>query len=41
MNYKYKDELKISSKGTEWIIKDVKFNVNINSARFSKSYLRK
>ncbi|MAJ43788.1 MAG: outer membrane lipoprotein-sorting protein [Candidatus Marinimicrobia bacterium] len=39
--YKYKDELKINSKGTEWIIKDVKFNVNINSARFSKSYLRK
>ena len=37
----YKDELKRNSKGTEWIIDDIEFNVNIPSSRFSKALLRK
>ena len=37
----YKDELKRNSKGTEWIIDDIEFDVNIPSSRFSKALLRK
>ena len=37
----YKDELKRNSKGTEWIIDNIEFNVNIPSSRFSKALLRK
>ena len=37
----YKDELKRNSKGTEWIIDNIKFDVNIPSSRFSKALLRK
>ena len=37
----YKDELKRNSRGTEWIIDDIEFDVNIPSSRFSKALLRK
>ena len=37
----YKDELKRNSKGTEWIIENIEFDVNIPSSRFSKALLRK
>ena len=37
----YKDELKRNSKGTEWIINDIKFNKKIPDSRFSKALLRK
>ena len=37
----YKDELKRNSKGTEWIIDDIEFDVNIPPSRFSKASLRK
>ena len=37
----YKDELKRNSKGTEWIIDNIDFDVNIPSSRFSKALLRK
>ena len=37
----YKDELKRNSKGTEWIIDDIKFDVEIPDSRFSKALLRK
>ena len=37
----YKDELKRNSKGTEWIIDDIEFDVNIPPSRFSKALLRK
>jgi outer membrane lipoprotein-sorting protein len=37
----FKDELKRNSKGTEWIIEDIKFDVNIPESRFSKALLRK
>ena len=37
----YKDELKRNSKGTEWVIDDIKFDVDIPDSRFSKSKLRK
>ena len=37
----FKDELKKNSKGTEWIIKDIKFNVDIPEEIFMKSKLRK
>tara|TARA_B100000941_G_C28508298_1_gene558833 strand:+ start:4425 stop:5165 length:741 start_codon:yes stop_codon:yes gene_type:complete len=40
-HYKYKDELKINSKGTEWIIKEIKFNEFISRDIFTKSSLRK
>ena len=39
--YKYKDELKRNSKGTEWIIDEVEFNTDIPESRFSKALLRK
>ena len=37
----YKDELKRNSRGTEWIINDIKFNKKIPDSRFSKALLRK
>ena len=37
----FKDELKSSSRGTEWIIEKVKFDEEIPESRFSKSGLRK
>ena len=37
----YKDELKRNSKGTEWIIDDIQFDVDIPDSRFSKALLRK
>jgi len=37
----YKDELKRNSKGTEWVIDDIRFDVDIPDSRFSKSKLRK
>ena len=39
--YLFKDELKRNSKGTEWHIDDIQFDVNIPDQRFSKSNLRK
>ena len=39
--YLFKDELKRNSKGTEWHIEDIQFDVNIPDKRFSKSNLRK
>ena len=37
----YKDELKRNSKGTEWVIDEIAFDVNIPDSRFSKALLRK
>jgi outer membrane lipoprotein-sorting protein len=37
----FKDELKRNSKGTEWVIDDIRFDVDIPDSRFSKSKLRK
>ena len=37
----FRDELKRNSKGTEWIIGDVEFDVEIPNSRFSKALLRK
>jgi len=37
----FKDELKRSSKGTEWHIDDIEFDVDIPESRFSKAKLRK
>ena len=37
----FKDELKRNSKGTEWVIDDIKFDVDIPDSRFSKAKLRK
>ena len=37
----YKDELKRNSKGTEWIIDEIEFDVDIPESRFSKARLRK
>ena len=37
----FKDELKRNSKGTEWIIDDIQFDVDIPDSRFSKALLRK
>ena len=37
----YKDELKRNSKGTEWIIDEIKFDTDIPKSRFSKALLRK
>jgi len=37
----FKDELKRNSKGTEWIIDAVEFNVAISESQFIKSQLRK
>ena len=37
----FRDELKRNSKGTEWIIDDIQFDVEIPNSRFSKALLRK
>ena len=37
----FKDELKKGSQGTEWIIEEISFNVDIPNSRFLKSNLRK
>jgi outer membrane lipoprotein-sorting protein len=37
----FKDELKRNSKGTEWRIDDIEFDVDIPESRFSKAKLRK
>ena len=37
----YKDELKRNSKGTEWIIDEIAFDIDIPEFRFSKALLRK
>ena len=37
----FKDALKRNSKGTEWIIEDIQFDVDIPDSRFSKALLRK
>ena len=37
----FKDELKRNSKGTEWHIEDIEFDVEIPESRFSKAKLRK
>ena len=37
----YKDELKRNSKGTEWVINKISFDINIPESRFSKAMLRK
>ena len=37
----FRDELKRNSKGTEWIIDDIEFDVKISDSRFSKALLRK
>ena len=37
----YKDELKRNSKGTEWIIDEIAFDIDIPKSRFSKALLRK
>ena len=37
----YKDELKRNSKGTEWIIDEIAFDIDISESRFSKALLRK
>ena len=37
----FKDELKRNSKGTEWIIDEIKFDIDIPDNQFSKSKLKK
>ena len=37
----FKDELKRNSKGTEWIIENIQFDVDIPETQFSKALLRK
>ena len=37
----YKDELKRNSKGTEWVIEEISFDMNISESRFSKAMLSK
>ena len=39
--YLFKDELKRNSKGTEWHIDDIQFDIDIPKSRFSKALLRK
>ena len=39
--FNFRDELKRSSKGTEWIIDDIEFDIEIPNSRFSKALLRK
>ncbi|MFC1481262.1 outer membrane lipoprotein-sorting protein [Candidatus Neomarinimicrobiota bacterium] len=40
-SFNFKDELKRNSKGTEWIIDTIEFDVDIPESRFQKSGLRK
>ena len=37
----FKDELKRNSKGTEWIVDEITFNVDIPDSRFSRAALRR
>ena len=37
----YKDKLKRNSKGTEWLIDEIEFDIDIPESRFSKALLRK
>ena len=37
----FRDELKRNSRGTEWIIDDIQFDIDIPDSRFSKALLRK
>ena len=39
--FKFKDELKRNSKGTEWIIEKIEFDTDIKESRFTKALLRK
>ena len=39
--FNFRDELKRNSKGTEWIIEDIEFDIEISNSRFSKALLRK
>ena len=39
--FNFKDELKRNSKGTEWVIDDIQFDIQIPKSRFSKALLRK
>ena len=39
--FKFKDELKRNSKGTEWIIEEIEFDKDIEKSRFTKALLRK
>jgi len=39
--FNFKDELKRNSKGTEWVIDEIAFDVDIPASRFSKAMLRK
>ena len=39
--FKFKDELKRNSKGTEWIIEKIEFDKDIKKSRFTKALLRK
>ena len=36
----FKDELKRNSKGTEWLIDEISFDIDIPDSRFSKAFLR-
>ena len=39
--FNFRDELKRHSKGTEWIIDKIEFDIEISNSRFSKALLRK
>ena len=39
--FNFKDELKRNSKGTEWVIDDIQFDIHIPKSRYSKALLRK
>ena len=39
--FKFKDELKKNSTGTEWIIEKIEFDTDIKESRFTKALLRK
>ena len=39
--FNFRDELKRNSKGTEWIIDDIEFDIEISNSRFSKALVRK
>ena len=41
LKFKFKDELKRNSKGTEWIIEKIEFDTDIKESRFTKALLRK
>tara|TARA_B100000287_G_C20103211_1_gene571256 strand:+ start:98 stop:502 length:405 start_codon:yes stop_codon:yes gene_type:complete len=39
--FNFRDELKRNSKGTEWVIDKIEFDIDISKSRFSKALLRK